>query len=144
MIEKELEEQETGIVIMTHGPLAEAIILSASMLFGEFKNIHPLTLEEGEDPNHYFERLLLTVEKAGENPLFFLDFVGGTPFNTLIRYARDKDVSAVSGVNIPMLLEAGHQREFLSGNELLKAVLEAGTEGMIDLTEMITEAKEEG
>ena len=130
-----------GIIIMTHGPLAEALITSASMLYGELTDVVPLTLEMGESPENYFRRLTEALETVSGEPLFLLDFVGGTPFNTLVQHARNRDVFAISGVNIPMLLEAAHQRESLSGSDLLGAVALAGHEGMVDLTEMIEEVK---
>jgi mannose/fructose/sorbose-specific phosphotransferase system IIA component len=133
-----------GIVIMTHGPLAEALIKSASMLFGEMTDVLPLGLEEGEAPETYYQRLIEGLKTLREDPLFLLDFVGGTPFNTLIQYAKDHHVNALSGVNIPILLEAAHQRDDLSGADLLEAVSQAGDEGTVDLTEMIKEAKTGG
>lgn len=134
-------EPLTGIVVMTHGPLAEVLITSSSMLFGEMKDVVPLVLYEGEDPDAYLERLEKIMTTLPPGPLVLFDVLGGTPFNTLMRYARNHDVYALSGVNMPMLLEAGHAREKLKGAELLAAVEQAGHDGMVNLTEMLKKVK---
>lgn len=130
-----------GIVVMTHGPLAEALVASSSMLFGSMRNVFALPLSEGEDPDGYLGRLRAAMEGQTVPPIFLIDVLGGTPFNTLMRYARDHEVYAISGVNMPMLLEAGHARKKLDGASLLAAVAAAGREGMVDLSPMIEEAK---
>lgn len=127
---------------MTHGPLADALVASSSMLFGEMQEVVALSLREGEEPDAYLARLEEAMAKLPEGPLVMFDVLGGTPFNTLMRYARDHEVYAISGVNMPMLLEAGHAREKLNGEQLLQAVENAGHEGMVNLMGMIKEARE--
>jgi mannose/fructose-specific phosphotransferase system component IIA len=126
---------------MTHGPLAEALVASSSMLFGEMKDVVALSLHEGEDPDAYLARLEAAMSRLAPGPLVLFDVLGGTPFNTLMRYARDHEVYAISGANVPMLLEAGHARVKLDGVALLESVEKAGHEGMVNLMEMLKEAR---
>ncbi|WP_130870588.1 PTS sugar transporter subunit IIA [Intestinimonas massiliensis (ex Afouda et al. 2020)] len=133
-------DTRTAIVILTHGELGEALLRSASMVFGAdaLCKTAAVCLHEGEDPDVYLGRVRETLEQAGDNCLVFVDMYGGTPFNTLVKLSRQRIPWAVSGVSMPLLLEALNLRNMMSGRELLDAVYGASSEGIINLTDMLS------
>ena len=68
--------------------------------------------------------------------LLLVDIFGGSPSNaTALLLAENYKINAVSGVNLPMLLEALTERENTAADMLVKQLKAAGNEGIIDITE---------
>lgn len=98
-----------GIIIASHGEFAEGILQSGSMIFGEQENVEAVVLSPSEGPNDLRAKLDRAVESIGEEEILFLvDLWGGSPFNqaNLIHEARPETSAIVTGLNLPMLLEA--------------------------------------
>ena len=69
--------------------------------------------------------------------LLFVDIFGGSPSNaTALLLAEEYKINAVSGVNLPMLLEALTERDGTAPEILVKQLKIAGNEGIIDIVEM--------
>jgi mannose/fructose-specific phosphotransferase system component IIA len=126
-----------GILILTHGNLGDELIRSASMIFGNLDGVRALCLQEGDDPDLYKIRLEETLDEMPEDSLVMVDLFGGTPSNSLMRVALERDVLAVSGANMPMLIEAANLRLFLSGKELLNEVVKSTHAGVVNITELM-------
>lgn len=125
------------IIILTHGRMGEELINSASMVFGKLENVHALSLKVGDDPDEYVKELDRLLEAAPEGSLVMVDLFGGTPSNCLMRLARKRKIYAVSGVSMPMLIEAANMRNMYSGQQLLDCIIETGHSGIINITDLI-------
>jgi len=126
-----------GIIILTHGNLGEELIHSASMVFGKMENVWALSLKVGDDPDEYRVRLSKKLDDMPANSLVMVDLFGGTPSNSLMLLAKRRPVFALTGVNMPMLIEAANMRNSLSGKELLDAIVETGHQGIVNITELM-------
>ncbi len=126
-----------GIIILTHGNLGEELINSATMIFGVLNNVKALSLKIGDDPDIYKKRLDELLDTMPEDSLIMVDLFGGTPSNSLMLLAKKRKVFAVSGVSMPMLIEAANMRLAYSGQQLLDCIVEAGHNGIINITELI-------
>ena len=124
-----------GIIIVSHGPLAVAAVETLRMLSGEEVNIAAFSLEEGERPEDYKEKVGTAIEAFPEGSIIFADIMGGTPSNTIMMYAREnnKVLNALAGFNIPMLMQAALEREMKSGKELLESVLSIDDSGVFNI-----------
>lgn len=101
------------LIVTTHGPLCQALIESAEMVFGELTGITPvsLTSEGGIEP---FRRELLEKTDAAlknhDGVLVLCDLRSGTPWNVACSYAfhpeRASKVAVIAGVSLPLLLLA--------------------------------------
>lgn len=123
-----------GIVLATHGEFAEGIFQSGTMIFGEQDNVKTVTLHPSDNPDDLKTRMevaIATFSQADE-VLFLVDLWGGTPFNQANNLCGHHDKWAiVTGLNLPMLIEAYSARESInSAKALAVALLESAKEGI--------------
>jgi mannose PTS system EIIA component len=129
-----------GIVVVSHGPLAEGLKGAAEMIVGPQERF----LAIGMDPAADLDRLREQIEAAakevsageGAGVLVLVDLMGGSPANASAYLARS-GAAVICGVNLPLLLEVLTTRERANVEELTKIALQAARDGVIDLTEML-------
>lgn len=99
-----------GIIIVSHGELANGLLQSGAMIVGEQENVSAVTLMPSEGPDDVkakMEKAIASFDNKDE-VLFLADLWGGTPFNqasSLMEEHKDK-WAIVAGVNLAMLIEA--------------------------------------
>lgn len=124
-----------GIILASHGDFAEGILQSGSMIFGEQEDVKAVTLHPGDSPDGLRDKIkeAISTFQSSEDILFLVDLWGGTPFNQasgLCEEHKDKWV-IVSGLNLPMLIEAYSSRLSMeSAHEIAAAIVEPAQEGI--------------
>ena len=102
-----------SIVLASHGDLAAGIKQTGSMVFGDQPSVAVVSLEPSMGPDDFrakVEEAVASFEDQ-EQVLFLVDLWGGTPFNQISGLIEGHDSWAiVTGVNLPMLIEAYSQR----------------------------------
>ena len=127
-----------NILVMSHGEFAEGICKSAEMIIGEQENLKPVIFNPGESLDTLVEKLKRAINEFDNDfpHLLFVDIFGGSPSNaTALLLAENYKINAVSGINLPMLLEALTERENTAVSVLVKQLKTAGNEGIIDIVE---------
>lgn len=133
-----------GVIIVTHGLLAEGLVDSAEMILGSLSQIATIRLDEKMTP----ETLRSQVEKhisnlmSDEGVLILTDLRGATPFNVTASFAERNDVSVITGVNLPLLLEALTQRSKKDLKTLTAYVVQKGQEGILDVAVLLEQHRE--
>ena len=96
-----------GVIIGCHGPLAQALLDSAELILGEQQEVATVALEPGQSLEELYTRMgeALTQMEQGDGVLVLLDLYGGTPSNAAALHFQHARLEAVTGVNLPMLLE---------------------------------------
>ncbi len=95
-----------GILILTHGRMAEELLIAGRTIMGELNGFAALTLEWDDS----LETARAKVEESlsrldqGEGVLILTDIFGGTPFNVAMKLMVPGTVEVVSGVNLPMVV----------------------------------------
>ena len=102
-----------SIVLASHGDLAAGIKQTGSMVFGDQEAVAVVSLQPSMGPDDFrakVEEAVASFEDQ-EQVLFLVDLWGGTPFNQINGLLEGHDSWAVvTGVNLPMLIEAYSQR----------------------------------
>ncbi len=102
-----------SIVLASHGDLAAGIKQTGSMVFGDQPSVAVVSLQPSMGPDDFrakVEEAVASFEDQ-EQVLFLVDLWGGTPFNQINGLLEGHDTWAVvTGVNLPMLIEAYSQR----------------------------------
>jgi PTS system mannose-specific IIA component len=114
-----------GIVVVTHGRIAEELVNAARTIVGELPSVAAVSIGWSDDPGaaeKAIERGL--AEAGGGEALVLTDMFGGTPTNLSLPYLSEK-VEIVTGVNLPMLIKALSLREGALV-EVARAVREQG------------------
>lgn len=119
------------IIVVTHGHWGEALIESSEMIVGHSNAIYSFPLKKGMPPEEY----LTTIENH-LNPdtdyLFLADLYGGTPANIafMLKNKYADAIEIVTGVNLPIVLEAVLTVEPKTIQSLAKELADLGKEGI--------------
>jgi mannose/fructose-specific phosphotransferase system component IIA len=94
----------TGVVFVTHGDAASAMVEAAERLVGSL-DVRPIAVRIGEPREAIEKRIEAAVESLeSDEVLFLVDLEGSTPFNLCCRRCRGASV-VLSGMNLPMLFK---------------------------------------
>jgi mannose/fructose/sorbose-specific phosphotransferase system IIA component len=126
-----------GVVLAAHGPLPKALLESVSMIMGDLPQVSSVSLMPGDSLEGLADRLQAAVNEVNtdQGVLLLLDLFGGTPANAAALLTQQMPgVQAVSGVNMPMLLETLLARMGTDSVEALAATAsEAGRAGVVNI-----------
>lgn len=130
-----------GIVIVSHGDMAEGLLDAARMIVGEQEGIVTVSLREMDAVEGLMERVAAAIEKvdSSDGVLVLVDLFGASPFNASARLAMEGDskIEVIAGVSLPMLVELAVQRDGESLERLVNIAREAGTSGIRTLSETL-------
>ena len=134
------------VVVITHGHLADGLLDSAAMICGDVDQARAVAFEPGmspEDLERTVDELLSGVDEDPE-VLFLTDLPGGSPARLAATLAAHGRAEAVTGVNLPMLVEvllAAKHRDVVALAEL---AVQRGREGVVDAGRQIRAALSQG
>ena len=117
-----------GILVVSHGRLAEALISSVEFLVGELKRTKGLSIwpkESKKEIKHRIQQKMAEIDD-GDGVVILTDIMGGTPTNIALSFLEDEKVEVVTGVNMPMLLTLSSYREGRSLKEIVGLVKKSG------------------
>ena len=94
-----------GIVVVSHGRLAEELVNAAKTIVGEIPATAAVSIGWSSDVDAAREAIGRALsEVGGEGALILTDMFGGTPTNVSLSFLAPK-VEIVTGVNLPMLIK---------------------------------------
>jgi PTS system mannose-specific IIA component len=100
-----------GIVVVTHGSLANELVNAARQIVGEIEGIRAVSIGWADDASVAREAIGDALrEVGGAKALVLTDMFGGTPTNLSLPFLSEK-VEIVTGVSLPMLIKATSLRE---------------------------------
>lgn len=101
-----------GIVVATHGRLAEALVTTAQEIVGPLAQVTTAAVEPGASPADIRKWIAEAVDKveSPEGVLVLADLLGGSPCNESLSLCKDHRVEVLTGVNLPMLIKANSMR----------------------------------
>ena len=129
-----------GIVVVTHGRLAEELVSAARTIHGELPGIAAVSIGWGDDApgaSAAIERGM--AEAGGDATLVLTDMFGGTPTNLSLPFLSER-VEIVTGVSLPMIIKAAGLREG-SLVEVARAVREQGKGAIFVASEILAARK---
>lgn len=122
-----------AVLICTHGNAGTEMIKSAEMICGAQDNYDAVPFLMGQSLDQLKTTLKNAVEqyKTDEAVICLTDLKGGTPFNTLVALSESHaNMTVITGVNIPMLLQLFVYRNQLSDDELIDDIIATGRDGI--------------
>ena len=132
-----MSEKERKISLMTHGRVGEQMIEGLRMIVGITDEVYAVPLLPGMTVEEYMGQVSSLLEVQEKPSLLLVDMFGGTPSNCAGGLSSKYPVEVISGVNIPMLIEAVQLRNLYSGEELRQHLVEAGVTGVNDLSKIM-------
>ena len=116
-----------GIVIVTHGQLGNALIEAAEFILGDRPEaIESVSIDLSENAEKLRDKISRGIQKVqdGEGILILTDMFGGTPSNLSYSFLEEGHIEVLSGVNLPILIQAANLRGKEMNLEELSANLE--------------------
>ena len=117
-----------GILIVSHGRLAEALISSVQFLVGNLQKIRGVSIWPKDKGKEVKDRIRNGIKEVndGDGVVILTDVLGGTPTNLSLSFLENEKVEVVTGVNMPMLLTLSSYRKGRSLREIGKLVKKSG------------------
>lgn len=128
-----------GIVIVTHGRLAEELVNVAGEIVGQIRGVLAVCIDRGEG----VATARVEIEKAikgvdeGEGVLLFADMFGGTPSNLALSFLEEGRTEVICGVNLPMVIKAYMSKEGKKLKELASFIKEYGQKSISLASEIL-------
>ena len=117
-----------GMVLVTHGRLAEELIAALEHVVGAQSNVGAVCIGPDDDIDRRRAEIVESVAKVddGEGVIVLTDMFGGTPSNLAISIMDKANVEIIAGVNLPMLIKLATARQTESLAEAVLSAQEAG------------------
>lgn len=102
-----------GLVLVTHGRLAEEFVAATEHVVGEQKNVRTVCIGPDDDMEQRRNDILAAIAKVdeGDGVILLTDMFGGTPSNLAISVMDTGNVEVIAGINLPMLIKLAGARE---------------------------------
>jgi len=110
-----------GIVVVTHSQLGKALIEAAEFIVGSRpERVVSVSIDLNQNVDKLREKVAAGIKKAGreEGILLLTDMFGGTPSNISYSFLEEGRVEVLSGVNLPILVQALNSRAKMGLSEL--------------------------
>jgi PTS system mannose-specific IIA component len=113
-----------GLVLVTHGHLAEELRLAMEHVVGPQRAVETVCIgpeDNMEDRRRDIQHSIGRVD-TGDGVVLLTDMFGGTPSNLAISLMDSESIEVIAGVNLPMLVKLAKVR----GQQNLASAQEAG------------------
>ena len=103
-----------GIVIVTHGQLGEALIEAAEFILSNRPDgIESVSIDLSQNVDKLREKIATSIKKVKQKDgvIILTDMFGGTPSNLSYSFLEEGQIEVISGVNLPILIQAANTRE---------------------------------
>ena len=117
-----------GLILVTHGRLAEEFIAVMEHVVGPQKQIAAVCMAPDDDMEAKRKEILQRVKDvdSGKGVLLLTDMFGGTPSNLAISITQNKKIESLAGINLPMLIKLASVRQTETLQQLALSGQEAG------------------
>ncbi len=117
-----------GLLLVTHGCLANDFVAAMEHVVGAQTNVATVCIEPEDDIEKRREDILEAVEivDTGSGVVILTDMFGGTPSNLAISAMARGNVDVIAGINLPMLIKLVSVRETTPLAEAVVAAQDAG------------------
>lgn len=110
-----------GIVIVTHSQLGDALIGAAEFIIGSRpESIESVSIDLSENAEKLRGKIDRGIKKVmgQEGVIILTDMFGGTPSNLSYSFLEEGHIEVLSGVNLPILIQAVNRRKKMELDQL--------------------------
>ena len=130
-----------GIIIASHGNMAQGLLDTTKLFFGEQPQIKAFCLQANDNPDDFVEVLKNGIKQVdtGDGVIVFCDMLFGSPCNCMLRVlsedVNNPKLDVITGVNLAMVLQILSVRE--NADCSVQELIDAGNQGIADLKEIL-------
>jgi PTS system mannose-specific IIA component len=124
----ELTTQMIGLVLVTHGRLADEFVTAMEHVVGPQKQVRTVAIGPDDDmeARRGDIRDAIAAVDGGRGVIVLTDLFGGTPSNLAISLMERGRIEVIAGINLPMLIRLESARRKLGVAAAVAAAREAG------------------
>ena len=117
-----------GLVIVTHGRLAEEFIFAMEHVVGPQTAVEAICIGPDDDMERRRQDILQACGRVdcGDGVILLTDMFGGTPSNLAISVMEQTRAEVIAGLNLPMLIKLASVRVRQTLEESVAGAQEAG------------------
>jgi len=117
-----------GLVIVTHGRLAEEFVLAMEHVVGPQTGVRAICIGPEDDMEKRRKDILRAASDVdvGQGVILLTDMFGGTPSNLAISVMEQTHAEVIAGLNLPMLIKLASVRSRLDLHACVACAQEAG------------------
>jgi PTS system mannose-specific IIA component len=117
-----------GLVIVTHGRLAEEFVFAMEHVVGPQAAVEAICIGPEDDMERRRKDILVACERVntGAGVILLTDMFGGTPSNLAISVMEQTKAEVIAGLNLPMLIKLASVRGRLPLEDAVSHAQEAG------------------
>ena len=121
-----------GIVLVTHGRLAEELLAATQHIVGPLANIATVCIGPDDDMEQRRDEITTAISNvdAGRGVALVTDMFGGTPCNLAFAHLQTHKVEVLAGANLPSLIKLVSLREKLPLEQAVREAIESGRKYM--------------
>src|ERR1700742_3958612 len=117
-----------GLVLVTHGHLAEELRLAMEHVVGPQRGVETVCIGPDDNMEDRRRDIRASIDRvdAGDGVVLLTDMFGGTPSNLAISLMDGQKIEVVAGINLPMLIKLATVRCNLPLHQAVAQAQEAG------------------
>jgi PTS system mannose-specific IIA component len=117
-----------GLILVTHGRLAEEFVSAMEHVVGPQERIATVCIDANDDMERRRGEIsaAITAVDSGEGTIILTDLFGGTPSNLAISLLDSGRVEVIAGINLPMLIRLAGARKAMAVGDAVRAARDAG------------------
>ena len=117
-----------GLILVTHGKLADEFVVAMEHVVGPQQNIATICIGPRDDMELRRKEIAQAIKTVdtGKGVIILSDLFGGTPSNLSISLLDAGRVEVIAGVNLPMLIRLESARKNMSVTDAVSAARDAG------------------
>jgi len=117
-----------GMILVTHGRLAEEFVHAMEHVVGEQADVATICIGPNDDMEARRREIANAIKRvdSGSGAVILTDLFGGTPSNLAISLLKRGKTEVIAGINLPMLIRLAGARKDLDLTAAVTAAREAG------------------
>ncbi len=134
------EPSQIGLIVASHGSLAQSLVETGELLLGRKTQLRAFIFKDGDEPKKILHQLRALARKSdqGQGVIIMVDLFGGTPGALALSMMHgDKKVEVLTGANLPMIVAAAKLPPEASLGEACRAIVDAGVGAIMDASSML-------
>jgi len=132
-----------GVVVVTHGQLANELVNAAEMIVGDLPQFTAVSIGWHDEVNDAREDIAKAIERVRgeEGVLLLTDMFGGTPSNLGMTFLETDRLEVITGVNLPMLIKLASLRQNEGLERTVLGAQEAGRKYINVASQLLADAR---
>lgn len=117
-----------GMILVTHGRLAEEFVHAMEHVVGKQADIATVCIDPQDDMEAKRKEIAKAIKQvdSGNGAVILTDLFGGTPSNLAISLLKSGKTEVIAGINLPMLIRLAGARKDMALTAAAKAARDAG------------------